>query len=163
MKKAALILALASVVVMPAAAFAQNNRGNSVPRNARGVLEGRFTFEGPWEGPWTTAGNVTGTLSHLGLAKMNTIHQISAEGNISDGTFEILAANGDKIWGTYTASGSWVSADQVLGSALLWIDDGTGRFKHASGAIIASFLETFDDPSWSSAKVTWSLNGTISY
>jgi hypothetical protein len=126
-------------------------------------MDGRFTFEGPWEGPWTTSGDVTGTLRHLGLAKMYTTHTASSEGTLSGGRFRIVAANGDEIRGPYTASGGWISGTQVLGTAAFLVEEGTGRFARASGTITAAFLETFDDPTFYSAKVTWTLEGTVRY
>lgn len=74
-----------------------------------------------------------------------------------------MAANGDEIRGSYTASGTWISGTQVLGSAAFTIEEGTGRFAHATGDITAAFLETFDDPSYASAKVSWTLEGTVRY
>ena len=94
---------------------------------------------------------------------MYTSHTTYANGTITNGTFTIAAANGDLIQGTYAASASWISADQVVGTATLSITGGTGRFADATGTIQADFLETLDDPTYASAKVTWYLAGTISY
>jgi len=140
-----------------------NEGSRMVPRDVTGDLDGRFTFAGPWVGPWEVSGDVTGTLSHLGLTRMHTMHTTTSSGTISGGVFEVVAANGDEIQGTYTATGAWVSADQVLGAATLVISGGTGRFACATGTITATFLETIDDPTWASAKVTWTLTGTVNY
>jgi len=155
-----LILALA-IVAIAAAPDSQGTK--TVPRLVGGVMDGRFTFAGPWEGPWTTTGDVTGTLRHLGLAKMYTQHTASPDGTLSGGIFTIVAANGDEIRGTYTASGEWISATQVLATASLLIESGTGRFARARGTIAGAFLETFDDPSYGSARVVWTLEGTVNY
>jgi len=151
------------VFAIAALAAAADPGTRTVPRLIGGSMDGRFAFEGPWEGPWTTTGNVTGTLRHLGLAKMYTTHTASSDGTLSGGVFTIVAANGDEIRGSYTASGTWISDTQVLGAAAFSIEEGTGRFANASGTINAAFLETLDDPTWASAKVSWTLNGTVSY
>jgi hypothetical protein len=151
------------MAVAVTAAAPGGQAGKTVPREISGVMDGRFTFEGPWAGPWTTSGDVEGTVSHLGLAQMLTTHWTDGA-SIWGGAFELVAANGDVISGTYTASGT-LSPDwsYVVGMADLTVTGGTGRFAGASGMINAGFLETFDDASFASAGVSWSLNGTVRY
>jgi hypothetical protein len=163
MRKTAFTCSLFLVLAIAAVTAAADPGAKTVPRVILGAMEGRFVFTGPWEGPWTTTGDVTGTLRHLGLAKMHTTHTASPDGTISGGEFTIVAANGDEIRGSYTASGGWISATQVLGTAAFTIEGGTGRFANASGEITAGFLETLDDPSFYSAKVNWTLEGTVRY
>jgi hypothetical protein len=164
MKRRVVSCVLFLAMAISAVAAASDGQGTkTIPRDISGVMDGRFTFTGPWEGPWTTSGDVTGTLRHLGLAKMYTTHTASPDGTLSGGQFTIVAANGDKIRGHYTASGSWISGTQVLGTAAFLVEEGTGRFARARGTITAAFLETFDDPSYGSAKVTWTLEGTVRY
>jgi hypothetical protein len=164
MKRTALSCSLLLALAIAATAAAPDGQEKkTVPRDISGVMDGRFTFAGPSAGPWTTTGDTAGTLSHLGLSEMYTTHTASPDGTISGGTFEIVAANGDEIRGTYTASGTWISDTQVLGTATLLIGEGTGRFARATGTINAAFLETFDDPTFYSAKVTWTLEGTVRY
>lgn len=135
-----------------------------VPRDVSGGLEGRFTFDGPWEGPWTTTGDAMGTLTHLGLSRMHTTHTANPNGTISGGVFEIVAANGDKIQGSYTASAEVVTYVPyvVAGAATLRIRQGSGRFENATGTIEATFLETLD-ADYLGANVRWTLNGTVNY
>ena len=137
----------------------------TVPRYVSGAMDGRFVFEwvGPGEWDLATAGDVTGTLRHLGLAKMYSRHTPNWDGTLTNGTFTIVAANGDEISGTYEGSGYYVAADQVHGDVTLVITGGTGRFAGATGTIDANFLETFDDPTWWSARVAWKLGGTVNY
>ena len=163
MKRTAFRCSLFLVLAISAMAAAADPGTKTVPRIILGAMEGRFVFDGPWEGPWTTTGDVTGTLRHLGLAKMTTRHTASPDGTLSGGEFKIVAANGDEIRGHYTASGGWISGTQVLGTAAFTMEGGTGRFAHATGDINAAFLETFDDPTWASAKVSWTLEGTVRY
>ena len=136
----------------------------TVPRDVTGVLDGRFTFAGPWEGPWTATGDAAGTVSHLGLSRLHTTHTTGADGTISGGSFEIIAANGDTIQGSYTASGEAISYVPyvVAGKATLRIEQGSGRFYGATGTIEAVFLETVDADFWG-ANVRWTLNGTVNY
>jgi hypothetical protein len=156
------VLSCSLLLALAAAAMAADGT-KTVPRDVFGVLNGRFTFTGPWEGPWTVTGDMTGTLRHLGLAKMYTTHTTYANGTISGGQFEIVAANGDCIRGRYTAAGRYISDTQVLGTATLTIETGSGRFALARGTIAAAFLETLDDPTWASAGVSWTLEGTVHY
>ncbi len=164
MKKTALICVLALAVAIPVLAVSKsNNQAKIVPRVVSAVMDGRFAFGGPENGPWNVNGDLSGTMRHLGLSAMYTSHTTYPDGSITDGTFMIEAANGDLILGTYTASAEMISEFQVLGNAILLITGGTGRFALAGGTINASFLETLDDPSWASAKVTWYLSGAIYY
>ncbi len=165
MKKIMVSCLLVLAVAIPVQAISLNSdQVRTVPREMSGTMEGRFTFTGPWEGPWTTAGNITGTLSHLGLSKMYTTHTADPDGTISGATFKIVAANDDEIQGTYVASAEWTpDYAHVQGTAILSIEGGTGRFAHVQGTITAIFLETFDDQTYASAKVTWVLEGTIKY
>ena len=156
----------ANQAVSSGTAAAEAAKGSkTVPRYVTGMLDGRFAFEGPWEGPWTTTGDAAGTLTHLGLARIYTTHTASPDGTISGGAFEIAAANGDKIQGTYEATATYdaLREDLVHGAATFVISGGTGRFAGATGTIIATFLETLDDPTWASAKVAWTLSGTVNY
>jgi len=147
---------------MAAVQAAQGPR--TVPRDVTGVLDGRFTFAGPWEGPWTATGDAAGTVSHLGLSRLHTTHTTGADGTISGGSFEIIAANGDTIQGSYTASGEAISYVPyvVAGKATLRIEQGSGRFYGATGTIEAVFLETVDADFWG-ANVRWTLSGTVNY
>ena len=165
MKKIAFLSVLVLALTIPSIVVSKsNNNAKTVPRQISGTMDGRFAFGGPLEGPWEVTGDLSGTLHHLGLSGMQTSHITSPlTGGISGGTFTIESANGDLIQGEYTASASYISDDQVLGAATLFITGGTGRFDCATGTVKASFLETLDDPSWASAKVTWYLNGTINY
>lgn len=164
MRRTAISCSLLLVLTVAAlAAAADSPETKTIPRVVLGAMEGRFVFTGPWEGPWTTTGNVAGTLRHLGLASMTTTHTAHPDGTISGGEFTIVAANGDELRGSYTASGEWISDTQVLGTAAFTIEGGTGRFAQATGEITAGFLETFDDPTWASAKVAWTLEGTVRY
>jgi hypothetical protein len=165
MKRTALTCSLLLVMSMVAVAAAQDRLGGrTVPRQISGVIDGRFVFEGPAEGPWTTVGDATGPLTHLGLAHLRTTHRAYPDTGQLVGTFTLVAANGDEIWGTYEGFAAWTpDYTAVLGEVLLLVEGGTGRFAQATGTIHAAFLETFDDPTWASAGVVWTLHGTVGY
>ena len=164
MKKIAFLSVLVLVLTIPSTVVSKSNsNAKVVPKEISGTMDGRFAFDGPWEGPWEVTGDLSGTLHHLGLSGMQTSHITSPTGSLTGGTFTIESANGDLIQGSYTASADMISDDQVQGTATLSITGGTGRFDGATGTVDASFLETLDDLTYSSAKVTWYLAGTIYY
>ncbi len=141
----------------------------TVPRDVAGTLDGRFDFTRMWGEEWWqfySDSHATGTMSHLGLAHVYTTHVPDlVTGALEQGTFRIVAANGDEIHGTYEGAGTYdeFRADLVHGAATFVVSGGTGRFAGATGSFTASFLETLDDPTWASAKVAWTLAGTVNY
>lgn len=141
---------------------------DAVPRSVTGTLNGRFDFTRTWGDQWWefySDSDTTGTLSHFGLARMYTTHIPTLALALTQGTFRIVAANGDEINGTYEGSATYdeTRSDVVHGVATFVITGGTGRFLGATGTINASFLETLDDPTWASAKAAWTLSGTVNY
>ena len=141
----------------------------TVPRDVKGALDGRFDFTRMWGGEWWqfySDSHATGTMSHLGLAHVYHHHVPNlVTGALEQGTFRIVAANGDEIRGTYEGAATYdaLRADLVHGAATFVISGGTGRFDGATGSLTASFLETLDDPTWASARVSWTLAGTVNY
>lgn len=151
------------------AAIQASREPKLVPRDVTGTLDGRFDFTRLWGNDWWefySDSHATGTLSHLGLAQVYTTHIPNlVTGALEQGTFRIVAANGDEIRGTYQGTGVYdeARADLVHGAAMFVISVGTGRFDGATGTLSATFLETLDDPSWESARVAWTLAGTVNY
>jgi len=146
------------------------SQSGQVTRHFAGTLAGRFDFTRLWGSAWWefySDGDCTGTVSHLGLSRLYTTHVPNLEtGQLTDGTFELVAANGDRIQGTYTGAAAYDAEhpDELAhGTATFVVSGGTGRFSGATGGIDATFLETFDDPSWESAGVVWTLDGNVSY
>ncbi|MDM7996632.1 MAG: hypothetical protein QUT30_13235 [Acidobacteriota bacterium] len=156
-----LCLMVFALTITAFADSAKDNHARYVWGDVSGVMNGRFTFDGPWEGPWTVKGELKGELDYLGFLEMYTSHTTSSDGMISQGKFKIVDANGNVILGAYTASALMISNSQALGMAAFSITGGTGCYVHATGTISASFLETFDDPTFASAQVTWALDGLI--
>jgi hypothetical protein len=145
-------------------------QSQQVLRHIEGTLSGRFDFTRLWGNEWWefySDSDCGGTVSHLGLSRLYTTHIPDlATGALTEGTFKIVAANSDEIQGTYTGVAVYDAEHPDLlahGTATFVITGGTGRFAGATGSINATFLETFDDPSWASAGVVWTLDGSVSY
>jgi hypothetical protein len=143
--------------------------GKTVEREIAATLTGRFDFSQLWGDEWWEcyADSVsTGTVTHFGLSELRTRHiPLFDTGTLTEGEFTLVAANGDEITGTYegTAAMDPDRPDVGHASATFVVTGGTGRFKGASGSITATALETFDDPTWLTAAVTWTLSGTVRY
>jgi hypothetical protein len=83
----------------------------------------------------------TGTASHLGKLTITRTHCFTPENNppIHDGSWEAVAANGDRVWGSYFGSLVPTEFDDqgnpILGeiTSPYTLDGGTGRFEGASG------------------------------
>ena len=153
-----------------AVSAASASQSRQVPRHIEGTMTGRFDFTRLWGEEWWqfySDSDCRGTVSHLGLARLYTTHIPDLDtGQLTEGTFRIVAANGDKIRGTYTGFAVPDAEHPELlahGTATFVVSGGTGRFARARGSIDATFLETFDDPSWASAGVVWTLDGSVSY
>lgn len=96
--------------------------------------------------------NFTGVASHYGRYSAH----IEADGVIiggevvGNGTFTLVAANGDQQTGTVEFSGPLPSGDVHATTAVLTITGGTGRFADASGTLTSQNLVTptcFAEPS----------------
>jgi hypothetical protein len=154
----------ATAVVQPA-----DSGAKMVAREVSGTLGGRFDFTAMWGEAWWqfySDSTCTGTVTHLGLSTLHTRHVPNLEtGALDQGTFRIVAANGDEIRGTYEGQGAYdpERADLVHGTAAFVISGGTGRFEGATGSFTGMFLEILDDPTWASAGVTWSLDGIVTH
>jgi hypothetical protein len=161
--------AAASQPVAAASAVQASIEPRLVPRSVAGTLDGRFDFTRMWGSEWWqfySDSHATGTVTHLGLAHIYTTHIPNlATGALEQGTFRLVAANGDEIRGTYEGAASYDAerADLVHGEATFTVSGGTGRFAGATGTLHVTFAETLDDPSWASAKVAWTLAGTVNY
>jgi hypothetical protein len=174
MKRTALTCSLFLAMAIAVTAAAPGSpKDKTVPRDLSGVLVGTFTFD-VWGGGWydfTTNGDATGKLKHLGLAKLYTSHTPNpiGDGTLVDTEFTIVAANGDKIWGTYSDGVVTevprvpppAPSDQIHyydGRATFVISGGTGRFAHARGKINATVFEALDWATWN-CTVAWALEG----
>ena len=135
-----LLSVLATVVNIGSA-----SSGQAVERPFRMQTYGVVVDEGPNLGncPFVTVlAEGEGNATHMGLVSINRTHCFdpTADTPISDGYWEAVAANGDKIWGSY--EGTLVPTDfndkgePIRGriDSPYTIDGGTGRFEGASGS-----------------------------
>lgn len=178
MKRTALFgLLLLAVAMSPSVLAQQSNRTQTAYHDISGALKGTLTFvplpftdEFPFPYDVGTLGVVSGRVPGLGNSNVFTFHHpapppTSTEpSTVEDGRFFIVAANGDRIQGTYRGTTEpGTRPDQLIGRADWVITGGTGRLANATGTIHATAYVTvagFDVFEW---PVTWVLEGTISY
>ena len=78
----------------------------------------------------------------------------------------MVAANGDKLFGTLSGSGtSDPATGNNQGAVVVTYTGGTGRFKHASGSATGPFSNVFVSAVGTKLTfaISYSLTGTISY
>ena len=152
---ARLTLALLAVLALAGPAAAER-QGKQVP--FRGQFEGVSTviaFDPPI-GTAITSG--TGNATHLGQFSFQHPHTVNFETSQLAGTFDLVAANGDKIFADISGQISPTSTPGivlVVGTAT--VTGGTGRFAGASGSFAIQRL--FDPATFISVG---SFEGTIS-
>ena len=169
MKKTVLLGALFLVVAVLVMGSAQKDkRTKTADHDINGELDGTYTFvmlpNGTTPYDVDTLGVASGQVKGLGQTSIFTIHRPTTEGTVIDGHVWIVAANGDKIKGTFVGTTEWDSKlNKLVGKADWVIMGGTGRFANASGIISTTAFVTmlgFDVWEW---PATWVLEGTISY
>src|SRR5262245_9765838 len=150
MRKAIMIagLILALGVLAPVGAL---GKAGGTDRPVQGTTSGTVT--GTLTSPLGITVDLTGVATHLGKYSVH----IDAVGVISggevevDGTFTVVAANGDQLTGTATTTTPLSQLAEVhTTTAFLTITGGTGRFSDASGTLTSQNLETpicFAEPS----------------
>jgi len=178
MKRSALSGSLLLAVAMSAPVLAQqSNRTQIASHDISGALKGTLTFvplpftsDFPFPYDVGTLGVVSGRVKGLGDSNVFTFHHPAPPpsptepSTVEDGRFFIVAANGDKIQGTYAGTTEPGTApDQLIGRADWVITGGTGRFANATGTIHATAYVTFAGFGVFEWPVTWALEGTISY
>jgi hypothetical protein len=110
----------------------------------------------------------TGNLSHIGPIAGGDVATLTATGPATftyTGTDTLAAANGDKLFSTFTGSGVFTSATTAESSQVNTITGGTGRFADASGTFtitISSLIVSVSSTS-ETAHNTDTFNGQISY
>jgi len=177
MKRTAILGSLLLVLAMSAVVLAQQgSRTQTAPHEISGELDGTLTFvplpaldpdapPPPLLGV-DTLGVASGTMKGLGLSNIFTLHRpvADAAGSVRDGHFWIIAADGDKIKGTYTGTTESVpNTNQLIGTGTWVITGGTGRFENADGTIQMTVYVTSLGFGVSEWPATWVLEGTINY
>jgi hypothetical protein len=162
---AGLILALG--VLAPVGAL---GKAGGTDRPVKGTASGTVT--GTLTSPLGITIDLTGKVTHLGKysAHIDAVGVISGGEVVVDGTFTVVAANGDQLTGTATTTTPLSQLAEVhTTTAFLTITGGTGRFADASGTITSQNLETpicFAQPSCPGLiidSLEGNLRGRISY
>ena len=155
---ARLPLALLALLALagPAAAERQENQERQVP--FRGQFEGVSTVIAVDPPIATAITSGTGNATHLGQFSFQHPHTVNFGTSQLAGTFNLVAANGDKIFADISGQISPTSTPGiVLVEGTATVTGGTGRFAGASGSFAIQRL--FDPATFISVG---SFEGTIS-
>ena len=179
MRKIALCTLLGLIVlVITVTSVSDVKAARTVPHQISGILPGTVTFvELPFSDitdPYYQVGGlsvVSGQLKSLGNSNVFAFHRPvpstseTEPPTIADGRFFIVAANGDRINGSYEGIVIPGTEPNQLHSIVDWvITGGTGRLENATGTIQADAYVTMpDDPYALEWSVTWILDGTVNY
>ncbi len=104
--------------------------------------------------------DATGNATHLGRFTLDIPHIVNAGNGTANGTYEFTAANGDKVYATFTGTATPTATPGVLYiEEAATITGGTGRFAGATGnftserlydriagTTVGSFEGTISDP-----------------
>ena len=86
----------------------------------------------------------SGVASHVGRfsSTLDGFIAIGAEGTTGSGTQTIVAANGDRLDGTFTLSTPGLPTEGHTTTIVMTVTGGTGRFSDASGTLTSKTLVT---------------------
>lgn len=112
--------------------------------------------------------DTTGIASHLGKTTGHFDGVVTVTGLNSftvSGSSVMVAANGDKLFGTFSGTGTIDAAGNSQGPVVLTFTGGTGRFENASGSESGTFSQVFTSTNGTTLTFAFhaSLTGTISY
>jgi hypothetical protein len=158
-------LVLAFAALAPASALA---KAGGTDRPMKGTVVGTVTVPIPSLQLTTDA---SGALTHLGkyTGHFEGSGEIVGGRTLGEGTFTVVAANGDQLTGTFTLNGSLPSGEPHSLTVFLTITGGTGRFADASGTLTIPLLATpscFLEPTCPGALIETlegPVTGLISY
>ncbi len=167
------VIVVFSLVVIPNAFAAMG--GTDLPFKA--TLVGAASWKFPGSSPSnctvvTTFSESTGQATHMGQIEAFSSHCPAEPAYVNDGKIRIIAANGDKLFGTYNYDPNSQSNEIPI-----TLNGGTGAFADASGTVIMTYeviaqfipgcnLDPDPFPCMDFSKAwPWSatLTGTISY
>lgn len=128
------VILLSSLLIMRIASAAEG--GTDLPFKA--TLTGSVTYEFPGSSPSnctvvTTLTEGSGQATHMGQIEASFTHCPADPDILNDGRMTFIAANGDKLYGTYNYDPMSESMDFSVD-----LNGGTGLFADASGAVIMS-------------------------
>ena len=166
-RKAVLLISLGLVLAALSPASALGKAGGT-DRPVKGTVLGDVMVAVPALDISTDA---TGVMTHLGkyTAHFEGSAEIVGGRTLGEGTFTVVAVNGDELTGTFTLNGALPSGEPHSLTVVLTVTGGTGRFAEASGMITAPLVATpscFLEPSCPGALVETlegQLTGLISY
>jgi hypothetical protein len=158
-----LVLALAALA--PASAPA---KAGGTDRPVKGTVAGDVTVPVP---SLQLTTDVSGVMTHLGnyTGHFEGSAEIVGGRTLGEGTFTVVAANGDDLTGTFTLNGALPSGASHSLTVVITVAGGSGRFADASGTITAPLVATpscFLEPACPGALVETlegQLTGLISY
>jgi hypothetical protein len=105
----------------------------------------------------TVAGIGTGNATHLGGFSMTYDAEVNLVTRVGIGSFEFIAANGDRVFADSLGQATPTSTPNVVSIVeILTITGGTGRFADATGTVISTRL--FDQVT---GNTSGSFDGTI--
>ena len=129
------VILLFSLLVVP---LTSAEKGGS-DRPFRATLAGSAHWEFP--GVWpsnctevTTVTNAAGQGTHMGLIETSWSHCPAEPDYVNDGRLTLIAANDDKLYGTYN-----YDPDSESNDIPVTLNGGTGRFVDASGAVVLTY------------------------
>jgi len=108
----------------------------------------------------TFTADTTGRIAHLGRSTAHLEGSVTPTGPLTfttAGTVTVVAANGDKLFATFSGSGTNDGSGNTEGTQVTTITGGTGRFENASGT------ETGSNRTTANGDFFYSQRGTISY
>jgi len=159
MRRPTLPIVLLLVLSLPATALAQG----TTKRAFKAVLEGSYTFV---EDHAFGLGVARGTAQGLGQTELFCFQQ-SHPSMVPVAThFFLVAANGDRIVGTFEGGRTTVTGPaSALFEAAFQITGGTGRFAQATGELQGKVNLTVPGGNWMATDygAVWTFEGWVKY
>ena len=132
------VIVLALAALAPASALA---KAGGTDRPVKGTAMGSVTATVPG---LHIKVDVSGVETHIGkfTGHFEGTGEIVGGSTLGEGTFTVVAANGDQMTGTFTLIGSLPTGEVHSATVVLTITGGTGRFADASGTITTPIVLT---------------------
>jgi hypothetical protein len=144
----------------------QARGGTDLPFHGRYTSQTSAVVNCPPTCPPTTlviSGTAAGNATHLGRFTATSVDSVNIATTQSTGTFNLTAANGDRIFTTTVGQETGFQPPNVsLVTHTATIVGGTGRFAGATGTFTVKFVQTIDFAS-GTATGTGSFEGQISF
>jgi hypothetical protein len=166
MRRPTLLIVLLLALSLPTTAVAQGKTQHAL----KAVLEGSYTFvlmEDP-RSPYDSygLGVARGTAQGLGQTELFCFQQSQPSMVPILTHFFLIAANGDRIVGTYEEGHIAITGPaSALFEATFQITGGTGRFAQATGELQGKIYLTVPGGNWMAMEygAVWTFEGRIKY